>query len=62
MPQTTQTPPAPQVAKPKPKPPEPPPEFREGDIATMDSAALIGVLKDASSTEFQKAKACQRSG
>lgn len=62
MPQTTQTPPAPQAAKPKPKPPEPPAEFREGDIATMDSAALIGVLKDASSTEFQKAKACQRIG
>lgn len=61
--QTTQTPPAPQAAKPpKPKPPEPPPEFQEGDIATMDAAALIKILTDASSSEFQKTKACQRIG
>ena len=63
MPQTTQTAPAPQAAAPpKPKPPEPPPEFQEGDIATMDAAALIRILTDASSPEFQKAKACQRAG
>ena len=63
MPQTTQTAPSPQAAKPpKPKPPEPPPEFQEGDIATMDATALIRILTDASSSEFQKAKACQRVG
>jgi len=28
----------------------------------MDAAALIRILTDASSTEFQKAKACQRAG
>jgi HEAT repeat protein len=28
----------------------------------MDAAALIGILTDRSSTEFQKAKACQRIG
>ena len=28
----------------------------------MDAAALIGIVTDASSTEFQKAKACQRIG
>jgi hypothetical protein len=47
---------------PKPKPPEPPPEFQEGAIATMEAAALIGILRDASASEFQKAKACQRIG
>ena len=63
MPQTTQTVPTPQAAQPpKPKPPEPPPEFQENDIATMDATALIRILTDASSTEFQKAKACQRTG
>lgn len=63
MQQTTQPPPAPQAAKPpRPKPPEPPPEFRENDIATMDATALIRILTDASSPEFQKAKACQRIG
>ena len=63
MPQTTQTAPPPQAAKPpKPKPPEPPPEFQERDIATMDAPALIRILTDASSSEFQKAKACQRVG
>ncbi len=46
----------------KPKPPEPPPEFQEGSIATMDAAALIRILNDAGSSEFQKAKACQRIG
>ena len=60
MPQTKKPVAAPAPAKPK--PPEPPPEFREGEIATMDAAALIGVLTDAGSTEFQKAKACQRIG
>jgi HEAT repeat protein len=50
------------AAKPKQPPPMPPPEFREGAIATMDAAGLIGILKDASSTEFQKAKACMRIG
>lgn len=63
MPQATQTTPTPQAAPaPKPKPPEPPPEFQERDIATMDAAALIGILTDRSSAEFQKAKACQRIG
>ncbi len=60
MQQTTQPTPAAQPAKPK--PPEPPPEFQEGDIATMDAAALIRILDDAHATEFQKAKACQRIG
>jgi HEAT repeat protein len=46
----------------KPKPPEPPPEFQERAIATMDAAALIGILQDANASEFQKAKACQRIG
>lgn len=58
--QTTQPVPA---AKPaKPKPPEPPLEFQEGDISTMDAPGLIGILTDAGSTEFRKAKACQRIG
>lgn len=60
MPQTTQTPPQAQAAKP-PKP-EPPPEFQESGIATTDATALIKILTDASSSEFQKAKACQRIG
>lgn len=60
MQQTIQPAPAPQAAKPK--PPEPPPEFQEGDIAHMDAAALVRILTDGSSTEFQKAKACQRIG
>ncbi len=60
MQQATQPAPAPQPAKPK--PPEPPPEFQEGHIAGMDAAGLIRILKDAGSTEFQKAKACQRIG
>ena len=60
MPQTTQPAPAPQAAKPK--PPAPPPEFQEGGIATMDAAALIRILTDAGSPEFQRAKACQRIG
>ena len=58
--QTTPSAPAPQA--PKPKPPAPPPEFQEGGIATMDAAALISILKNASAPEFQKAKACQRIG
>jgi HEAT repeat protein len=40
----------------------PPPEFQEGEIATMDTAALIQILTDKKSSEFQKAKACQRTG
>ncbi len=59
--QQTKTPvPTPQAAKPKPA--APPPEFQEGDIKTMDAAALIRILKDSSSPEFKKAKACQRVG
>jgi hypothetical protein len=58
MQQTTPTTPAPA----KPKPPVPPPQFQEGDIAGMDAPALIRILTDANSTEFQKAKACQRTG
>lgn len=56
------TPPArpPQAAKPQ--PPAPPPGFQEGAIATMDGAALARILSDSRSTEFQKAKACQRAG
>jgi HEAT repeat protein len=46
----------------KPKPPEPPPQFQERSIATMDAAALIGILQDPNASEFQKAKACQRIG
>ena len=60
MPQNTQTAPAPQAAKPK--PPEPPPQFQERDIAKMDSAGLLAILKNSQSAEFQKAKACQRLG
>jgi HEAT repeat protein len=61
--QTAQTvPPTPAAKPPKPKPPEPPAEFQERDIAAMDAAALIRVLTDRSSSEFQKAKACQRAG
>lgn len=62
MQQTTQAPQAPQAAKPKPAPPKPPAEFQEGAIATMDAAGLVRILSDASATEFQKAKACQRAG
>ncbi len=58
-----QTKPAVSTAQPaKPKPPAPPAEFQEGGISTMDAAALIRILKDAGSPEFQKAKACQRIG
>lgn len=61
--QTPQTvPPAPAAKPPKPKPPEPPAEFQERDIAAMDAAALIRILRDRSSSQFQKAKACQRLG
>lgn len=60
MQQARTTPPAAAPAK-QPKP-VPPPEFEEGAIATMDAAALTGVLKDSKSTEFQKAKACVRLG
>jgi hypothetical protein len=60
MQQPTQPAPAAQAAKPK--PPEPPPQFQEGGIATLDAAGLIAILNAAGSTEFQKAKACQRIG
>lgn len=60
MQQTAPTPAAPKPAKPK--PPDPPPEFREADIATMNAEALVRILKDTGSSEFQKAKACQRAG
>lgn len=60
MQQTKQ--PAPAAQPPKPKPPSPPPEFQEGAIARMDTSALIRILTDAGSPEFQKAKACQRVG
>jgi HEAT repeat protein len=56
------TTPAPKPQGAKPRPPEPPPEFQEGAIATMDAAGLIRILKDADSSEFQKAKACMRAG
>jgi hypothetical protein len=60
MQQTKQSVPPTQAAKPK--PPEPPPEFQEGAISTMDAPALIRILGDSGSTEFHKAKACQRIG
>ncbi len=56
------TPAPPQAAKPKPAPPAPPPEFQEGEIASMHTPALIGILTDPRASEFQKAKACQRLG
>ncbi len=59
MAQTPATTPKTPQAKPK---PVPPPEFREGDIATMDADALIRILKNTGSSEFQKAKACVRVG
>jgi HEAT repeat protein len=63
MQQATTTPQQPAPAKPKPQPPPmPPAEFQEKDIATMDAAGLMKILKDAGSSEFQKAKACQRAG
>lgn len=60
MQQTTSPAPAQQPAKPL--PPAPPAEFQEGSISTMDAAALIRILTEAGSPEFQKAKACQRIG
>lgn len=59
MQQTTTTPAA---TPPKPKPPAPPPELQEGAIAAMDGAALLTILKDPGSSEFQKAKVCVRIG
>ncbi|MBS1830836.1 MAG: hypothetical protein JST93_36410 [Acidobacteria bacterium] len=44
------------------KAPVPPAEYQEGNIATMDGAGLMRILKDPASTEFQKAKACTRAG
>jgi hypothetical protein len=60
MPQTQATPPAAQPAKPK--PPVPPADFREGDIAKLDAAALIAIVKDSAASEFKKSKACVRLG
>jgi HEAT repeat protein len=57
-----QTTPAPAAQPAKPKPPAPPLELQEGGVATMDAAGLIRILTGAGSTEFQKAKACQRAG
>jgi HEAT repeat protein len=63
MPQTNTPAAKPKPVKPaKPPKPKPPLEFQEGDIAAMDAAALIRTLTDESSSEFQKAKACQRIG
>jgi HEAT repeat protein len=58
----TQSPTTQAAAPAKPKPPVPPAEFQEGEIATMDAAGLIRILKDPNSPEFKKAKACQRAG
>jgi len=60
MQQTTPSAPTPQPAKPKPL--APPAEFQEGGISSMDAAALVRILTDTNSSEFQKAKACQRIG
>ena len=60
MQQNTQPAPAAQAAKPE--QPAPPSEFQEGNIAHLDAAALVRILTDAGSPEFQKAKACQRIG
>lgn len=63
MPQTNTPAAKPKPVKPaKPPKPKPPLGFQEGDIATMDAAALIRILTDEGSSEFQKAKACQRIG
>jgi HEAT repeat protein len=37
-----------------------PPEFQAAKIMQMDSAQCVAIVKDAASTEFQKAKACMR--
>ena len=62
MQQPTQTPATPAAAPAKPKPPVPPAEFQEGDIATMNTAALVSILTDAKASEFRKAQACRRAG
>ena len=59
MQQTTQPAPAVEVEKPK---PHMPPEFQEREIATMDAPGLIAILTDSGSSEFRKARACQRVG
>ena len=59
MPQTRPTAPASQPEKPK---LAPPPEFQEGDLSRMVATDLIRILGEAGSSEFQKAKACQRIG
>ncbi len=60
--QAPSTPPAPAAAKPKPPAPVPPPELREDTIARLDGPALVQLLTSSESSEFQKAKACQRAG
>lgn len=62
MQQTTRPAPAPTAQAAKPAPPAPPPEFQEGSIATMSADELVRILSDAGSSEFRKAKACQRIG
>ena len=62
MPQTQTTTPAPAPQAAKPKPPMPPAELTEGDIATLQPAALIAILHTPESSEFKKAKACVRVG
>jgi HEAT repeat protein len=62
MQQPTPPPAKPQAAKPKPAPPKPPVEFQEGEIATLDAAALVRILSNPQSSQFQRAKACQRAG
>ena len=69
--QPPQTPPAPQAAAPAPQPPAAakpvrtppptvPPEFDALPIWKMDSPKLVAMVKDPSSTVFQKAIACKK--
>jgi len=48
-----------QAAK-RPSPDTAPPEFQAARLMKLDSAALVAILKNPASTEFEKAKACQR--
>jgi len=43
-----------------PRRPPQPPEHEDGKIMALDAAGLVALLKDPASTQFQKAKACQR--
>jgi HEAT repeat protein len=49
-----------QTPTPKPPKPVPPPEFKAGKIEQMSQTDLIAILRNASATVFQRAKACQR--